>query len=247
MGLADTCKPTHPVCRTHCFAPTRAPPKWAVLPTPGVSFLRLCAKSTLQHRRPSHVLRASFAPNVTRANGLHVNALRSAVRVRAPLWEQVCAWCETQASLRDRERSLLTGAVRYLRRHRQALGRFLEDARIALTNNACERALRKIVARRANWIFVGSDEDAKASAVFISLLASCRLHQLDSRQYLRDLFRVLPRWPQTRLLELHPRFWAWTRSRLSAHELDGHCGMITLPPRADLPRPVMLHEDESAT
>jgi hypothetical protein len=46
---------------------------------------------------------------------------------------------------------------------------------------------------------------------------------------LRDLLRVLPVWPRSRALELAPKFWTATRSRLDAAELALPLGPITIP------------------
>jgi len=61
-----------------------------------------------------------------------------------------------------------------------------------------------------NWLFVGSDEGAVVNTVFVSLLASARLHGIEPRGYLRDLFCLLRAWPAERLLELAPAYWQKT-------------------------------------
>ncbi len=61
-------------------------------------------------------------------------------------------------------------------------------------------------------------------------MASCRLHGLDVELYLRELIHVFPQWPNDRHLELCPRDWARTRSRLVASELEREFGPITVPP-----------------
>jgi hypothetical protein len=60
---------------------------------------------------------------------------------------------------------------------------------------------------------VGSDDGAKVNAVFVSLLASCRLHDIEPRDYLRDILCLLPDWPRVRLLELAPAYWKQTREQ----------------------------------
>jgi transposase len=64
----------------------------------------------------------------------------------------------------------------------------------------------------------------------LTLIASARLHRLDSKAYLRDLFRVLPHWPRECFLELCPRDWSATRVRLNAAELERELGPFTVPP-----------------
>jgi len=46
-----------------------------------------------------------------------------------------------------------------------------------------------------------------------SLLASCSLCGVEPWTYLRDLFCLLPRWSEHRLLDLAPVAWARTRER----------------------------------
>jgi hypothetical protein len=66
---------------------------------------------------------------------------------------------------------------------------------------------------RKNWLFVGSDDGGAVNALFTSLLASCRLCDIEPWSYLRDIFCLLPRWPEHRLLELAPVTWNETRAR----------------------------------
>jgi transposase len=68
-----------------------------------------------------------------------------------------------------------------------------------------------------------------AMANLVSLVASCRLHGLDTELYPREVIHVLPQWPRDRVLELCPRDWARTRRRLVASELEREVGPITVP------------------
>ena len=108
------------------------------------------------------------------------------------------------------DESPLSTAVGYARNQRVALHRFLDDGRLPLSNNISELHLRREVLGRKNWLFVGSDDAALVNTVFVSLLASARMHRLDPQVYLRDLFCLLPSWPKHRLLELAPVYWQKT-------------------------------------
>jgi transposase len=48
------------------------------------------------------------------------------------------------------------------------------------------------------------------NTVFVSLLASARLHGIEPLAYLRDLLCLIPGWPRHRLLELAPADWKQT-------------------------------------
>jgi hypothetical protein len=101
-------------------------------------------------------------------------------------------------------------ALGYATNHRIAFERFLDDGRLPIHNNWSELQLRRQVVGRRNWLFVGSDDGAEVNTVFVSLLASCGLHQVEPWTYVRDLFCLLPSWPRRRVLELAPAYWPRT-------------------------------------
>jgi transposase len=109
------------------------------------------------------------------------------------------------------------------------LKRFFDDGRLVLTNNGAERAIKAIALGRKAWLFCGSDDHAKSTAALYSLIASARLHGLDPEDYLRCLIRLVPLWPQDRMLELAPLFWARTRARLDPTRLAEDLGPIAIP------------------
>jgi hypothetical protein len=55
-----------------------------------------------------------------------------------------------------------------------------------------------------------NDDAGEVNAAFVSLLASCQLHRIEPWGYLRDLFCLMPGWPQQRVLELAPASWRQT-------------------------------------
>ena len=148
----------------------------------------------------------------------------------APLMEKLRAWREDELAKPDvADGSPIRRALMYTRNHWDPLTRFLNDGKIPAHNNWSELELRRLVIGRANWLFVGSDESAEWTCTYVSLIASCALHKLDPEAYLGDLFRILPVWPQTRMLELAPRYWAETRARLDPLQLAMPLGPITVP------------------
>lgn len=138
-------------------------------------------------------------------------------------------WAEAEHEKVRDERGLVRKALGYAVRHHEALRRFLEDGRLLLENNRSERELRRIAVGRKAWLFVGSDDHAQSAGHLFTLIATARLHRLDPEAYLRDLLRVLAHWPRERYLELAPKYWAATRARLMAAELDAEVGELTIP------------------
>jgi transposase len=81
------------------------------------------------------------------------------------------------------------------------------------------RSYRRQAVGRKNWLFVGHDQAGAVNAVFTSLLASARLCDVEPWAYLRDIFCLLPAWPEHRLLELAPVEWKTTRDREDVRRL----------------------------
>lgn len=149
----------------------------------------------------------------------------------APLIDDFFSWVRTERS-KAHGRNRATRALGYATNQENELRRVLEDGRLPLDNTRSERALRKIVVGRKNWLFYGSEIHAQSAAAIFSIIASCRLHRLDPESYLNDVLRVLPYWPVDRYLELSPLRWTATRQRLDAAELAQPIGSITVPPQA---------------
>jgi transposase len=108
-----------------------------------------------------------------------------------PVLEQFRAWLDAEAP-RLLPKEPIRQAIEYVRNQWTALNRYCDDGRLAIDNNAAERALRGIAVGRRNWLFCGSDRGGHTAAVHFSLIASCLRHNLDPFTYLRDLFTRLP-------------------------------------------------------
>ena len=145
-----------------------------------------------------------------------------------PLMDDFFTWAATARDLTP-GRNLATKALGYALNQEVELRNVLRDGDIPLDNTRAERALRKIVVGRKNWLFYGTDTHAEAAAAIFSIIASCRLHGIDPFVYLDEVLRVLPYWPQDRYLELAPQHWSATRARLAPTELERPLSHITVP------------------
>lgn len=146
-----------------------------------------------------------------------------------PHVENFFAWIDEQRPLHRGQRGYTRTALEYTHNQREALMRFLDDGRLLMENNRSERAIKSVVLGRKAWLFVGSDDHAKSTATLFSIVASARLHRLDPEEYLRCLIRLVPLWPEDRMLELAPLFWARTRDRLDPDVLAKDLGPIAIP------------------
>ena len=113
----------------------------------------------------------------------------------------------------------VAGAIGYLLNQRKPLRRFLEDGRIPLDNNACERAIRPIAIGRRNWLFAGSLRGGRAAAVVYTLIECCRIAKIDPVSYLADVLVRVATHPASRVEELLPDRWTATVSTAAQAEL----------------------------
>jgi transposase len=105
--------------------------------------------------------------------------------------------------------SKMSKALTYATKQRARLERFLYDPKLGLDNNPAERALRIVALGRKRSLFAGSSEHAQNLAVLHSIVASCRLHEVNPYEYIRDMLIRVQTHPASRVAELMP--WRWKR------------------------------------
>ena len=138
-------------------------------------------------------------------------------------------WVEEKRVVFSDTRGYTRSALEYAHNQHDVLTRFFDDGRLVLTNNGAERAIKAIALGRKAWLFCGSDDHAKSTAALYSLIASARLHSIEPEDYMRCLIRLVPLWPEHRMLELAPLFWKRTRARLDPKQLGAQFGFVTIP------------------
>src|ERR1700751_2300791 len=100
--------------------------------------------------------------------------------------------------------SELAGAMDYMLKRWASFTRFLEDGRICLTNNAAERALRRLALGRKAWLFAGSDRGGQRATFLYSLIVTAKLNDVDPQAWLADVLARVANHPIRRLDELLP-------------------------------------------
>ncbi|MCB9609005.1 MAG: transposase [Polyangiaceae bacterium] len=155
----------------------------------------------------------------------------------APLIDAFIDFAKQHYEREKKRRGPARAALGYVVRQEGPLRAALTDGRLRIDNNWSERELRKVVRIRDAALFAGSTAHAENAGAHLTLIASAKLHHLNPREYVRDLIRVLPCWPDDRYLELSPLFWAQTRARLDPDELAAEVGWITVPDPIPLHRP----------
>lgn len=103
-----------------------------------------------------------------------------------PRLEALFDWMErTRGTVLDK--GPLAKALDYALSNRVALTRYTDDGRVDIDNNGAERALRTVAVGRKNWIFFGNERGGQTAAVLYSLIATCKEHDVNPLEYLRDV------------------------------------------------------------
>lgn len=107
----------------------------------------------------------------------------------------------------------LAKAFRYGLSRKAAFSLFLTDGRVAIDNNAAERALRPIGIGRKNWLFAGADTGAETLARAMTIIETAKLNGHDPQAYLADILDRIKVHKINKLEELLP--WNWKRREAS--------------------------------
>ena len=129
-----------------------------------------------------------------------------------PIMEAMKLWMETEG-VKYSESSLTGKAITYAYTRWDNMMRYLEDGRLLPDNNLAENEIRPITLGRKNYLFCGNHEAAQNMAVVCSLLATCRNHNVNPRDYLNDIISQMPyhaKASHEELLQLLPHKWKLT-------------------------------------
>ena len=129
-----------------------------------------------------------------------------------PIMEAMKLWMETEG-VKYSESSQAGKAITYAYTRWDNMMRYLEDGRLLLDNNLAENEIRPVTLGRKNYLFCGNHEAAENMAVVCSLLATCRNHDVNPRNYQNDVISQMPyhaKASREDLLQLLPHQWKHT-------------------------------------
>jgi len=101
----------------------------------------------------------------------------------------------------------LMNAINYALNQREALYQYLDNGQLKPDNNTAENAIRPLALGRKNWMFAGSERGARATALFLGLIQSCKACDVNPWEYFNDMLRRIMSHPINRLRELLPDQW----------------------------------------
>lgn len=104
-------------------------------------------------------------------------------------------------------RSKMGKAITYARNQWEALIEFTNDPKLRLDNNYSENALRIIALGRKNYLFAGHEEGGQNLAILQTIVATCKLHNVNPYDYLKDVLIKIQQ-PETKDVKpLLPQNW----------------------------------------
>ena len=87
------------------------------------------------------------------------------------------------------EKSALGRAVAYAQGQKKYLMNFFLDGRLELTNNRAERSIKPFVIGRKNFLFANTPRGAQGSAIYYSLVETCKDNGIDPYAYLTSTIK----------------------------------------------------------
>jgi transposase len=105
-----------------------------------------------------------------------------------PVMERLKEWLQTQTNeCKVEPNSSLGKAIAYMLKHWEPLTLFLRVSGAPLDNNLCEQALKQAILHRKNSLFFRTEHGAYIGDLFMSLIHTCRLNQVNPFHYLTTL------------------------------------------------------------
>jgi transposase len=98
-------------------------------------------------------------------------------------------------------------AISYSLQRWDKLSIYATDGKLQIDNNWVENAIRPLAIGRKNYLFAGSHEGAKRAAMLYSFMATCKKHEINPQEWLKDVLDKIADWPQKKIKELLPQNW----------------------------------------
>lgn len=101
-------------------------------------------------------------------------------------------------------KSLIGEAIAYSLKRWERLSAYVNDGRLNIDNNPVENSIRPVALGRKNYLFAGSHEAAKRSAMLYSLLGTAKMHGVEPYAWLKDVLQQIADHPVNKVAELLP-------------------------------------------
>ena len=123
-----------------------------------------------------------------------------------PILEHLGKWMK-ETYVQVTPKSSIGKALAYSIKRWEKLCIYTTDGMLRIDNNPVENSIRPIAIGRKNYLFAGSHDAAQESAMIYSLLGTCKLHNINPWEWLKEILTRLPDHPINKIKELLPHNW----------------------------------------
>lgn len=123
-----------------------------------------------------------------------------------PVLQELHTWLKDNL-MHTTPQSLIGKAFAYSLRRWDKLCLYTTDGKLEIDNNLIENAIRPVALGRKNYLFAGSHDSAQRAAVVYSILASCKIANINPVEYLTDVLSKIADHPINTIDELLPERW----------------------------------------
>jgi len=127
-------------------------------------------------------------------------------RESVPVLESLGQWMK-ETYLKALPKSSIGKALGYSIQRWPELMLYATDGKLNIDNNPVENSIRPVAIGRKNYLFAGSHEAAKRSAMLYSLMGTCKLHGINPFIWLRDVLQRINNHPINKIADLLPHNW----------------------------------------
>lgn len=127
-------------------------------------------------------------------------------RLAKPILKAFYKWLKRQTPVTP-PKSPLGLAMQYSLNHWKGLNNYLLDGVLDIDNNRAERAIKPFVIGRKNFLFAGSHQGAEHAATIYSLIESCKMLNINTFDYFKDVLARLPTTLNKNIADLFPCNW----------------------------------------
>lgn len=135
-----------------------------------------------------------------------------------PVLKSLGTWMQEEYT-KVNPKSTLGEALFYSISRWDKLSAYAEDGMLEIDNNLVENAIRPVAVGRKNYLFAGSHEAAKRSAMMYSFMASCKKNEVNPYEWLSDVLTRISDHPVNKIEELLPGTWKKLNQQKSENPL----------------------------
>lgn len=121
----------------------------------------------------------------------------------APILLEMETWLKDKLN-KVLPKSAIGQAIAYTLTLWPRLIRYIDQGRFNIDNNLIENSIRPVALGRKNYMFAGSHDAAQQAAIVYSLLATCKINNVEPFEWLSNTLSVISNHPAEQLFKLLP-------------------------------------------